>query len=554
MAGLDDLTSLWGASGGIGPNGVPVASDPGTPTIGGINVTQPGQILARLNTTRNPSSLSATPAAAPALNQPSMSAAVAPPMSLPPPAALTPPSIGQSLMAGAGALPNVVGQNKLGAFVTGLSSGINAAGKQDTERQKLAEEARKDKFQELTALWQIKNSSDAGVRADAELKLAQDQAAHSDTRGDAELDLQRQVANKPPAGFTKADDGTLTATPGGPSDPAYLQQKTSAEKVPAAAPAGFAKQADGSLAFIPGGPNDPAYLEKKSTAEQKDDQYTQRAKIAVDVLHLDPKSPEYGQFIADGKSPFGKPQMSPTEEKLFDTANKRVDFLQGSLNDFNHALSLNDKIYSGKVGDLQVGANNLLGGNLPGIDQDRAANTDDFNTTIKRGGMASAKDYFPGRVTNFDEQLVQKLLPNSGKSPAARATLLQRAIDERQKSLDTAVAVRDGMKSGDYFRKGSKSPNLYDPAPFSLDDEKTAPAPDAAPAHAPGPAPQGYETNIGTAAPAQRPAPAPSQAPPAAPQGMPAGAQQARDGNWYVKTAAGYSRVNPPAQASGAGN
>lgn len=89
-----------------------------------------------------------------------------------------------------------------------------------------------------------------------------------------------------------------------------------------------------------------------------------------------------------------------------------------------------------------------------GLDKETAANTSEFNNLVMGSYMGAAKDLFGARVTNYEEQLLQKLSPQSGLTPEARKAILRQAIKTKQHLLRKENERRNSMKTGDYFAKG----------------------------------------------------------------------------------------------------
>jgi hypothetical protein len=95
----------------------------------------------------------------------------------------------------------------------------------------------------------------------------------ADQHWQASFGLQKRAADRAddptPSGFVKQTNGTYAPLPGGPQDPAYMENVAAAKARAAGlvAPDGFTRAQDGSLAPIPGGPQDPAYLASRTKAE-----------------------------------------------------------------------------------------------------------------------------------------------------------------------------------------------------------------------------------------------------------------------------------------------
>lgn len=215
MAGMLDLSNLWGGSGGIAPNGVPIASAgptgagfdptgagydptgagaaPPATLGGGLNITNPAQILARLKPANS--------------NMPQAGGLG------------DVGSMAQSAVAGAGALPDVRGMDKGSAFATGLSSGINASNRAAAAMQERRDAQTQQDFANQMKLWDASQTAGqnkaSNARADAELALRQGQDARSGAQ-------QPYITNP---------DGTMALKPGAAE---AIAAKTAAEATDAA--------------------------------------------------------------------------------------------------------------------------------------------------------------------------------------------------------------------------------------------------------------------------------------------------------------------------------
>lgn len=215
---------------------------------------------------------------------------------------------------------------------------------------------------------------------------------------------------------------------------------------------------------------------------------TDPAVISTYVATGKPPS-KYGNPVA----PAVKPQMGPTEQKIYDQANSRVSYLQNSIDSLNGALKLSGNIYGGPVGNLETQASNMLQGHAPFVDPNIAANTDQYAQAIRMAGLSGAKELFPGRVTNYDEQLLQSVNPTAAKSPQARQQILQKMIDDRQQMLEYEQNRVASIKSGEYFAHGGAPPSIGT-SPYSKFgavplDQYGQPKPGATPAAPPPAAP-----------------------------------------------------------------
>lgn len=240
---------------------------------------------------------------------------------------------------------------------------------------------------------------------------------------------------------------------------------------------------------------------QRKLAEVKDTDYVAQAQTDAQKLGWEPGSPQYQDLMrtAAFKNAGGTAaatakayQMNPTEEKAYGAQDQKVQMLSGALDSLKEARSLNDQVDNGTWGAIRTAAVNKMGGadlgGLFGLDAKKAAVTTNFNNAITGGFMSGAKDLFCARVSNYEEQLMQNLSPNSGIAPEARGQILDRVIARKQQALGWEIDNRDAMKAGTYFQKGAPTRNPYES--WNADKDmaiggKTAPAAAATSASAP---------------------------------------------------------------------
>lgn len=162
--------------------------------------------------------------------------------------------------------------------------------------------------------------------------------------------------------------------------------------------------------------------------------------------------------------------MSPAQIKHLEDTTHRVEFLKDSLDQLTQAKELNDggQIYQGVASSIVPPVNRLTMGFVG--DKDAVAKTTQYNNLVRTAQLSSAKEYFPGRVTNYDEQLLQSITADATKTAAERKAILDTAIRQRKIMLERESKILGSMQSGERFRTTDTPPS---PA---RDLAKTAPS------------------------------------------------------------------------------
>jgi len=224
---------------------------------------------------------------------------------------------------------------------------------------------------------------------------------------------------------------------------------------------------------------DPTIQGALATAKAKDTDVVadaeKRGEIlkAIDTAHGLPegttaKTPEGTEFYATAKWP-NKPQgadapLNPTEERGVLASSNKIEALQASRGMLLQAKNILDTgdIYTGLEASAATAAANKLPGSMAGmaVDLDKAARTTSYDNAVKSAVLPLGKDYF-GRVTNYEERVMQNLTPGSGNSPQAMRMVLDNIIRRREAALKGEYTTLDDIKSRRMFQAGYKAPDPY---------------------------------------------------------------------------------------------
>jgi lysozyme family protein len=214
-------------------------------------------------------------------------------------------------------------------------------------------------------------------------------------------------------------------------------------------------------------------------------QAQQRANV-LQQQGIDPNSPQGREYILTGKTDVAT-QMKATEQKTFDTENSKVLTLQQSIADLQKAKELNTEAYSGSY---QPGAAAFIHRNVPWglgdniVDPNRVAATTQMENLVIGANASLGKDLFGARVTNYDEQLLQKLRASPNMAPDERAVIIDQMINHRLETLQQSQNKIAEMKAGTRYQRqpqgqGQSQPQgqSQQPAAPSIADGATATGP-----------------------------------------------------------------------------
>jgi hypothetical protein len=205
----------------------------------------------------------------------------------------------------------------------------------------------------------------------------------------------------------------------------------------------------------------PAYADFLKGRSERVPNLTVQAEQRTDILrqnNIDPASPMGQQYILTGNlpDPTKMAEMSADQRKMFAAAQDKTLTLQQSIADLEKAKQLNPQVY---YGNYQPGAATFVHRNLPfldnapliGVDPQRVTATTNFENLVTGANAALGKEMFGARVTNYDEQLLQKLRANPKMAPDERAALLDQMIAHRKETLANVQNEAAQMQAGTRF-------------------------------------------------------------------------------------------------------
>lgn len=185
-------------------------------------------------------------------------------------------------------------------------------------------------------------------------------------------------------------------------------------------PPGYRFKADGTLEAIPGGPADP-------------------------------------KVKREGR---GTGAMSPTLQKELLEADDAVQGTKSAIGALTKALELNKSAYSGPLAAGRA----MVRSNIPLGDTSTADNTVLLDNIMTGQALEMLKATFGAAPTEGERKILMDLQASSGKTPAQREAIIQRAIAAAQRrgvySANKAQAIRDGT----YLDQGIAAPEAAAPA------------------------------------------------------------------------------------------
>lgn len=343
-------------------------------------------------------------------------------------------SLGDALIAGAGATPNVVGQSKGSAFISGLAAGINGANQRALQQQLLDQKAQSDQLAQRKTLTEIQNTAN-------------------------------QVQP-----FMKDASGNVIPTPGGPADPAYLQKKAEAEAHDKWQVIGEDQYGRKQYGYAPDKDAMPAGGAPNAAPPQIDPNVHGQTALG----QVDPAIQGRVQAIIQGRAPLpvGFEASTPTGRQViqavtqvdptFETgnANARVK----TWNDFTSGKTAN-AITAGNTALLHLGELNDLGAKLGNFDTGIPGNS--LLNEAYNGITGSQQNYRAGLLKAYMDQAhkfageVEKFYTGTGGtqtereqdvqnlSPDMSPTQMQQVLQQNAKALTSKVeALQDRWRTG----------------------------------------------------------------------------------------------------------
>lgn len=209
--------------------------------------------------------------------------------------------------------------------------------------------------------------------------------------------------------------------------------------------------------------------------------------------NLQPGSPQYKDYVLTGKLPEIVPDRKAIQEsdsKVL-ASNKMIEAL-------DEALAISPNIWGAGMSHLAP-AMNFVGGTQG------SRETDHFNNLVQGAVLPTMRTNFPGRITNTDLLLIQRLAGSASMPQELRDQVLKdaknRALELRAEQIEEAKQLREGT----FYQPGGGIADKTSPGDKTITNANappaTPPAPPAAPpaqgAAAPGGATAGAPFKVG---------------------------------------------------------
>jgi hypothetical protein len=206
-------------------------------------------------------------------------------------------------------------------------------------------------------------------------------------------------------------------------------------------------------------PQLPPYGEWLKTRSERVPNLELQAQQRREILrqnNVDPASPMGQQYILTGNmpDPTKTAEMGADQRKMFSAAESKALTLSQSIADLEKAKQLNPLVYSGRVQpgiaagihrELPAGVADMI------VDPKRVTATTNFENLVVGANAALGKELFGARVTNYDEQLLQRLRASPNMAPDERAALLDQMIAHRKETLGQVQNEMEQMRGGTRF-------------------------------------------------------------------------------------------------------
>lgn len=138
---------------------------------------------------------------------------------------------------------------------------------------------------------------------------------------------------------------------------------------------------------------------------------------------------------------------SPQAQKeLFET-DDTIQKSESVIGVLNQALSINNKAYSG----VGAKARAVAQSNIPGMADDRANATIDFDNMMTGQALESLKIVFGGMPTEGERKILLDLQASVDKTPEQRKAIIDRAIGLVNRRLTFNKKKASGLRTGKYF-------------------------------------------------------------------------------------------------------
>jgi hypothetical protein len=216
--------------------------------------------------------------------------------------------------------------------------------------------------------------------------------------------------------------------------------------------------ADNKEQGLPPPPPYGQWMEQRSNERRQNPAIQDQQRVEqLQANNIDPASPEGKFFRLNGKLPDNFGQLPEADKKQLNAETDKQIALKESLDHLQEAARLNPKAYTGSV---EPGAATWVYRNLPfggGMDKDRVVATTGMENAMQLATSGVGKAMFGARVTNYDEQLLQKMRANPNMSVAEREDIINRLIKVRQEELNQSQKNADSIQSKTRYKAGATS-------------------------------------------------------------------------------------------------
>lgn len=199
---------------------------------------------------------------------------------------------------------------------------------------------------------------------------------------------------------------------------------------------------------IPGGPKDPAYLEQVTGAKDKtQEQVTEREK-AVTARGLDKNDPQIRAYILTGKLPREDQQpLTATDKNAILEADDLVQTNESTITALKQAKQISPKAY-GHSGALNRGKIDAMLGNQEGLD------TVELDNLVTGQALAGLKAVFGAAPTEGERKILLEIQGSVSLPDAARQKIYDRAIALAEKRMEFNRQKASALRGGTYYKAG----------------------------------------------------------------------------------------------------
>lgn len=216
-------------------------------------------------------------------------------------------------------------------------------------------------------------------------------------------------------------------------------------------PPGFQRGPDGGMSAIPGGPSDPAYIQKTNEAKDKGIQEQIREReLAVRQRGLDANDPNIRAFILTGKMPREDQQpLSATDKKFIAEADEGVLSAENAISSLGRAIELSPKALAGPLAG-QIG----YGTSLFGSESGKA--TTNLTNEVMTNALGQLKAIFGGNPTEGERKIMLELQGSVNQPNEVRIDIYNRAKGLAEKRLEFNRKRAEELRGGTFYKPAAK--------------------------------------------------------------------------------------------------